>query len=115
MLCPLCKVEKPTDEFHNDASRANGLSQHCKSCVAERVRGVVISKSFDGVTGHLVELIMNDETLFAALQAATRTRLGRPQHEGDAGPEDGEWYEAMNQSTNDLLNAVRRYIKGLYS
>ena len=31
-LCPTCKVERPTDQFHKNKKRKDGLASWCKPC-----------------------------------------------------------------------------------
>jgi len=33
--CPMCNLEKPTNEFSRDKSRIDGLSCYCKMCKSE--------------------------------------------------------------------------------
>lgn len=35
-LCPICKVSKPLDEFHNSKSSKDGRFPYCKICASEK-------------------------------------------------------------------------------
>lgn len=37
-MCPLCKTEKPREDFYVDRKRADALHTYCKECCRERAK-----------------------------------------------------------------------------
>lgn len=58
--CPRCGKEKPVDQFHKDATKADGLHIQCKECVSEYQKSRK-ERKMEAITKELVEKVKGED------------------------------------------------------